>query len=181
VQGTHETLQEIGVRGGDRAQKPVPSTLHSLVSTEESWASWPTQGDEKRLLFSNYCPWKHCPPLCHLDRGSGVERSAVQRSFRGNVFRPVHTLLRQGNDSPPEKSRIDRERTWPKQRESDSDDKCKSDIDRLLAWLHRILRVQKNSEGAPCFRFRSCMKRFDQQVCSGPRKAFVVDVRVKFN
>jgi hypothetical protein len=30
----------------------------------------PTQGDEQRLLFSNYCPWKHCPPLCHLDRSS---------------------------------------------------------------------------------------------------------------
>jgi hypothetical protein len=24
--------------------------------------------DEKRLLFGNYCPWKHRPPLCHLDR-----------------------------------------------------------------------------------------------------------------
>jgi hypothetical protein len=23
----------------------------------------PTQGDEKRLLFSNYSPWKHCPPF----------------------------------------------------------------------------------------------------------------------
>jgi hypothetical protein len=28
----------------------------------------PTQGDEKRLLFGNYCPWKHRSPLCHLDR-----------------------------------------------------------------------------------------------------------------
>jgi hypothetical protein len=28
----------------------------------------PTQGDEKRLLFSNYPPRKHRPPLCHLDR-----------------------------------------------------------------------------------------------------------------
>jgi len=24
----------------------------------------PTQGDEKRLLFSNYSPWQHRPPLC---------------------------------------------------------------------------------------------------------------------
>jgi hypothetical protein len=32
-------------------------------STEESWACGPTQGDEKRLLFSYYCPWKHRPPL----------------------------------------------------------------------------------------------------------------------
>ena len=30
----------------------------------------PTQGDEKRLLFSSYSPWKHRPPLCHLDRSS---------------------------------------------------------------------------------------------------------------
>jgi hypothetical protein len=37
-------------------------------STEESWAFWPTQGDEKRLLFSNDCRWRHRPPLCHLDR-----------------------------------------------------------------------------------------------------------------
>jgi hypothetical protein len=35
---------------------------------------WPTQGDEKRLLFSNYCPWKHRPPLCHLDRSAAEWR-----------------------------------------------------------------------------------------------------------
>src|ERR1700734_2699345 len=29
-----------------------------------------TQGDEKRVLFSNYCCWKRRPPLCHLDRSS---------------------------------------------------------------------------------------------------------------
>ena len=46
----------------------------------------PIQGDEKRLLFSNDCRWKHRPPLCHLDRSAPVERSAVQRSFLGNVF-----------------------------------------------------------------------------------------------
>jgi hypothetical protein len=28
----------------------------------------PTQGDGKKLLFSNYCSWKHRPFLCHLDR-----------------------------------------------------------------------------------------------------------------
>jgi hypothetical protein len=28
----------------------------------------PTQGDEKRVLFSNYSPWKRRSPLCHLDR-----------------------------------------------------------------------------------------------------------------
>ena len=29
-----------------------------------------SQGDEKRVLFSNYCCWKHRPPLCHLDRSA---------------------------------------------------------------------------------------------------------------
>ena len=33
-----------------------------------------TQGDEKRLLFSNYSPWKHRPPLCHLDRSAAKWR-----------------------------------------------------------------------------------------------------------
>ena len=31
---------------------------------------WPTQGDEKRLLFSNHSAWKHRPTLCHLDRSA---------------------------------------------------------------------------------------------------------------
>ena len=31
---------------------------------------WPTQGDEKRLLFSNHSDWKHRPTLCHLDRSA---------------------------------------------------------------------------------------------------------------
>jgi hypothetical protein len=34
----------------------------------------PTQGDEKRLLFSNYSPWKHRPTLCHLDRSAAQWR-----------------------------------------------------------------------------------------------------------
>jgi hypothetical protein len=34
----------------------------------------PTQGDEKRLLFSNYSPWKRRPPLCHLDRSAAEWR-----------------------------------------------------------------------------------------------------------
>jgi hypothetical protein len=33
-----------------------------------------TQGDEKRLLFSHYSPWKHRPPLCHLDRSAAQWR-----------------------------------------------------------------------------------------------------------
>jgi hypothetical protein len=34
----------------------------------------PIQGDEKRLLFGNYCPSKHRPPLCHLDRSAAKWR-----------------------------------------------------------------------------------------------------------
>ena len=34
----------------------------------------PTQGDEKRLLFSNYSDWKRRPPLCHLDRSAAQWR-----------------------------------------------------------------------------------------------------------
>jgi hypothetical protein len=34
----------------------------------------PTQGDEKRLLFSYYCPWKHDPPPCHRDRSEAQWR-----------------------------------------------------------------------------------------------------------
>src|SRR5277367_3869848 len=49
-----------------------PSPLLSS-RPEESWAA-PTQGDEKRLLFINYCPWKHRPPLCHLDRSAAKWR-----------------------------------------------------------------------------------------------------------
>jgi hypothetical protein len=29
-----------------------------------------TEGDKKRLLFSNYSPWKRRPSLCHLDRSA---------------------------------------------------------------------------------------------------------------
>jgi hypothetical protein len=38
-----------------------------------------TQGDEKRLLFSNYCPLEAPPsPLSSRPERSGVERSAVR-------------------------------------------------------------------------------------------------------
>src|SRR6202044_2090152 len=40
------------------------------ISTGGVMGLWPTQGDEKRVLFSNYCCWKRRPPLCHLDRRS---------------------------------------------------------------------------------------------------------------
>jgi hypothetical protein len=34
----------------------------------------PTQGDEKRLLFSSYCSGKRGPTLCHLDRSEAQWR-----------------------------------------------------------------------------------------------------------
>jgi hypothetical protein len=43
----------------------------------------PTQGDEKRLLFSNYCRWNHRPPLCHLDRSEAQWRDL---RFNGPFF-----------------------------------------------------------------------------------------------
>src|SRR6202044_164409 len=60
-------------------------------STGEVMGRRPTQGDEKRVLFRNYCCWKRRPPLCHLDRSSeGAEWRDLrcQRTFPGNVFRP---------------------------------------------------------------------------------------------
>jgi hypothetical protein len=34
----------------------------------------PTQGDEKRLLFSNFSLWKRPSSLCHLDRSEAQWR-----------------------------------------------------------------------------------------------------------
>jgi hypothetical protein len=34
----------------------------------------PAQGDEKRVLFSNYGLGKRRPPLCHLDRSAAYWR-----------------------------------------------------------------------------------------------------------
>ena len=43
----------------------------------------PTQGDEKQFPFSNYSPWKHYPPLCHLDRSvPGFPTSRVSTRAR---------------------------------------------------------------------------------------------------
>ena len=50
---------------------------------------WPTQGDEKRLLFSNNCRWKHRPPLCHLDRSAAQWRDLrFSGPFLEMCFRP---------------------------------------------------------------------------------------------
>jgi hypothetical protein len=44
----------------------------------------PTEGDEKRLESSHYCPWHHNPPLVIPSEAEG---SAVPRTLPGNVFR----------------------------------------------------------------------------------------------
>src|SRR6202789_3704432 len=62
-------------------------------STGEVMSQRPTQGDEKRVLFSKYCCWKRRPPLCHLDRTEAQWRVLrFQRSFPGNVFRQSAAL-----------------------------------------------------------------------------------------
>jgi len=57
----------------------------------------PTQGNKKRLPFSNYSPWERRPPLCHLDR-SEVEwrdlRSSFPRLFSGHDRSPLCHLDR---------------------------------------------------------------------------------------
>src|SRR5580700_6906657 len=71
-------------------RSPVSADLSwKCFSTGEVMGQRPTQGDEKRVLFSNYCCWKRRPPLCHLDRSAAQWRDLrFQRSFPGNVFRP---------------------------------------------------------------------------------------------
>src|SRR5271156_1283331 len=62
--------------GAQRSGEICGSVVRSweCFSTEESWAFGPTQGDEKRLLYSNDCRWRHRPPLCHLDRSAAQWR-----------------------------------------------------------------------------------------------------------
>src|ERR1700735_4139996 len=57
-------------------------------STGEVMGLRPAQGCEKRFS-SNHTQWKRRPPpLSSRPERSVVERSAVQRTFPGNVFRP---------------------------------------------------------------------------------------------
>jgi hypothetical protein len=47
-----------------------------------------TQAAEKRLLFSNYCPWKHCPALS----SSRPERTRI--SYFAPPAAPTFAALR---------------------------------------------------------------------------------------
>src|ERR1700735_778619 len=68
-----------------RCQRTFPGN----VFRPEVMALRLTQGDEKWVLFINYCCWKRRPPLCHLDRSAAKWRDLrCQRSFPGNVFEP---------------------------------------------------------------------------------------------
>jgi hypothetical protein len=65
----------------------IPST--ELASRpEEVMGLRPTQGDEKRLVFSNYPPWKHHPSLCHLDRSAAQWRDLCVDALSWKCFRP---------------------------------------------------------------------------------------------
>jgi hypothetical protein len=49
-------------------------SLLEMFSTGEVMALRPTQGGEKRFLFSNHCRWRRRTPLCHLDRSAAKWR-----------------------------------------------------------------------------------------------------------
>src|SRR5580704_11786771 len=49
---------------------PRSAALSFVISTGGVMGQRPTQGDEKRVLFSNHTPSKCRPLLCHLDRRS---------------------------------------------------------------------------------------------------------------
>jgi hypothetical protein len=83
---------------GELARRRMASNHHRLaapprklairiIPTGEIMGLLPTQGDEKRLLFSNYSPWRHRSSLCHLDRSAGEWRDLrFQRSVLGSAF-----------------------------------------------------------------------------------------------
>src|ERR1700735_1392401 len=65
------------------------AALPFVISTGEVMGQRPTQGGEKRVLFSNYCCWKRRPPLCHLDRRSHGPKAHSRPTKTG----PVQLLL----------------------------------------------------------------------------------------
>src|ERR1700733_4944346 len=68
----------------------------------------PTQGDEKRILFSYYCCWKRRPPLCHLDRRSHGPKAHPRWRKTG----PVQQLLLL--EAPPSPLSSRPEKSWAK-------------------------------------------------------------------
>jgi len=77
--------QKAGVRNSDSVSGSGQSNESGLIRSSSFAARamgftggvmglGPTQGDEKRLSFGDYSPWKRRPPLCHLDRSAAQWR-----------------------------------------------------------------------------------------------------------
>jgi hypothetical protein len=64
---------------------------------------WPTQGDESRLLFSNYCPGERRPPLCHLDRSAAQWRDLRSAALSWKCFSTEHDMRHQVHFTFPHK------------------------------------------------------------------------------
>ncbi len=85
--------------GNNHSPKITPTTpaFGSEPARERGWAR-PTQGDEKRFLFSGSPP----SPLSSRPERSAVEGPAVRRLFLGNVFRQRNhgPSATQGDEKP---------------------------------------------------------------------------------
>src|SRR5580658_1227973 len=82
------------------------AVLPFVISTGGVMGLRPTQGDEKRVLFSNYCCWKRRPPLCHLDRRSHGPSAHPRRWRTGPVQQP-HSM-----EAPPSPLSSRPEESW---------------------------------------------------------------------
>jgi hypothetical protein len=78
-------------------EKPRPQernlATHAALFSTEDHGLWPTQADEKQLLFNNHRPGKRRPPLCHLDRSAAQWRDlrfsgSSLEMFFGKVMNP---------------------------------------------------------------------------------------------
>ena len=70
------------------------AALPFVLSTGEVMGRWPAQGDEKRVLFSNYCLPETPPfPLSSRPERSVVERSAVSAVLPWECFSTERTRI----------------------------------------------------------------------------------------
>ena len=63
-------------KSGAAEGSAVPGPFLEMFFDRAVMGLRPTQGDEKRLLFSNRSLWKRRPPLCHPERSRGICSSA---------------------------------------------------------------------------------------------------------
>jgi hypothetical protein len=71
----------------------------------------PTQGDEKRFLFSNFSLWKRRPTLCHLDRsvpGFPTSRCWRRPRVRFSLRKPHDVDQRHGSRQEIRGSAVER-------------------------------------------------------------------------